>query len=218
MSGSGRVEGVLIPLFDLKKKFDINVAGVIHAGAHLGEEAVAYRQLGVDKVVWIEADPRTYKKLKYALRRFKSHEIVNAVVGEEEGKQVTFHVANNGESSSILELDRHKTEHPEVEYVDKFSASTTTLDRIAEDLDAWDCNFLNLDLQGAELLALRGATQLLDSVDYVYTEVNIKSLYKDCARMKQIDIFLNQYDITRVVTKLTRHGWGDAFYMRKALT
>ena len=215
MSRSGRVESVLIPLMDLKKKYDIEVTGIIHAGAHLGEEAPAYRQLGVKKVVWIEADPKTYKQLRYMLREFPSHQTVNAVVSDRAGQEVKFNVANNGESSSILELGTHKTEHPEVRYVDEFQATTTTLDQIAEDTDAWDCNMLNLDLQGAELLALRGAEDLLgEHIEYVYSEVNAKLLYKGCPRIRELDRFLVNYDLVRVETEMTVHGWGDAFYIK----
>ena len=209
------MESVLIPLNKLYLKYGMKVTGVIHAGAHLGEEAPMYRQCGINRVIWIEADPKTYKRLQYMLREFKSHKTVNAVVSEREGEELTFHVANNGESSSILELGTHETEHPDVKYVDGFTATTTTLDRIAEDTDAWDCNMLNLDLQGAELMALRGAEDLLNEhIDYIYTEVNAKLLYKGCARMREIDQYLARYGLVRVETEMTVHGWGDAFYTK----
>lgn len=207
---------MLIPLSQLFREHKMKVTGVIHAGAHLGEEALAYRKCGINRVVWIEADPRTYRRLEHQVKRFSEHRTVNAVVSDRAGLEVTFNVANNGESSSILELDRHKTEHPEVKYISKFQAVTTTLDQIAEDTDAWDFNMLNLDLQGAELLALQGAEDLLNEhIKYVYTEVNVKSLYKGCARMTEIDEFLSRYGFERTNTEMTQHGWGDAFYVRR---
>ena len=215
VSSAGGMGGVLISLAELDERFDLQVTGIIHAGAHLGEEATAYRKLGVEKVLWIEADPRTYKRLCHAIKRYPLHVAVNAVVSDDEGQEVVFHVANNGESSSLLDLGTHAKEHPEVHYVDKFFATTTTLDQIAYENDWWESNFLNLDLQGAELMALRGAEELLNAhIDYVYTEVNVKQLYRGCALMKQIDQHLAPFGLFRRATSLTPHGWGDAFYLR----
>ena len=41
-------------------------------------------------------------------------------------------------------------------------------------------NFLNLDIQGAELKALKSLQDYLHKVDYIYTEVNVDYLYVDC--------------------------------------
>jgi hypothetical protein len=69
-----------------------------------------------------------------------------------------------------------------------------------------------MDLQGAELLALRGATETLRSVRFVYTEVNVDELYAGCAQLDEIDEQLVGF--VRMETALTPHGWGDAFYVR----
>ena len=50
-----------------------------------------------------------------------------------------------------------------------------------------DYNFLNLDIQGAELLALRGIEDNLKFIDYIYTEVNTGEVYKNCAKVYEID-------------------------------
>lgn len=78
-------------------------------------------------------------------------------------------------------------------------------------------NFLNLDLQGAELMALRGLGERLSDVDYIYTEVNKKDVYQGCAKVEELDRFLTEF--TRVETLWCEdggvdHGWGDAFYIR----
>lgn len=206
---------MLITLNELDDQFDLEVTGVVHAGAHLGEEALAYSKFGIGKVMWIEADPRTFKKMRHNLKRFPNHIFVNAVVGSEEGQKMVFHVANNGESSSLLDLGTHAKEHPDVWYIDKFFATTTTLDQICYEHDYWEANFLNLDLQGAELMALQGASQLLSNhIDYVYAEVNTRQLYRGCPLIKDIDKFLANYGLFRRATKMTSHHWGDAFYLR----
>jgi len=102
-----------------------------------------------------------------------------------------------------------------VEFTDKISLTSTTIDDLWKSNRIESANFLNLDIQGAELLALRGAQQYLDGVEYIYTEINMKPLYKDCALVGDMDKFLAGRGFSRLDTRLTRHGWGDAFYAKE---
>ena len=77
-----------------------------------------------------------------------------------------------------------------------------------------DYNFLNFDIQGAELKALKGMEPYLSKVDYLYTEVNSDYVYKGCALIDEIDDFLSKHNFKRVLTKITQHGWGDALYLK----
>ena len=80
-------------------------------------------------------------------------------------------------------------------------------------MDASRYSFWNFDIQGAELLALKGATKSIQHVKALYIEVNEKELYKNCALIDEIDAFLATYHFTRVATRMTDHGWGDALYI-----
>lgn len=75
-------------------------------------------------------------------------------------------------------------------------------------------NFWNFDIQGAELLALKGADKYIKNVDAIYLEVNEKELYKNCGLIHEIDAFLSNYGFTREITFMTPHGWGDALYVK----
>jgi hypothetical protein len=74
--------------------------------------------------------------------------------------------------------------------------------------------FLNIDLQGAELLALKGMGDLLHQFSHLYIEVNEKELYKGCPRVWEIDSFLAGWGFHGVETKMTGFGWGDKYYQR----
>ena len=64
------------------------------------------------------------------------------------------------------------------------------------------------------MIKLKQSRFLLKCVHYIYTEVNIKHLYKDCALISEIDDFLEQYNFFRRETVMTQNGWGDALYVR----
>ena len=61
---------------------------------------------------------------------------------------------------------------------------------------------------------MRGASKLLNSIKYVYTEVNTENVYGNCALIDEIDSYLAQYGFKRVITKVLNQGWGDAFYTK----
>lgn len=76
-------------------------------------------------------------------------------------------------------------------------------------------NFWNFDIQGAELMmALKGSKNSIRFASAIYLEVNEKELYIGCALMKDIDEFLLGFHFKRVYTHMTKHGWGDALYMK----
>ena len=209
---------MLIDLHTLNRKYALyggKVNGVLHVGAHTGEEGVVYDELGYRPVYWVEADEDTIPKLWDEVHEFEGHEIINAVVADQVGKTVTFNVANNEQSSSILELGTHETEHPEVHYTGSRELEATTIDQLLADDMITQTNFLNLDIQGAELLALKGAKQFLKGVDFIYSEVNVKELYKGGALLPPLDGFLDRRGCDRRETEMTPHGWGYGFWCRR---
>lgn len=208
---------MLIKFKDIVKKYDINPKGILHIGAHHAEEAVSYLNSGVENVIWVEADSETFKKLNNVISKYPLHKSYCFAASNIDGDEVGFHVASNGESSSMLEMETHLVEHPQIKIIDKKKVKTKRVDTFLKEnsINIESYNFLNLDIQGAELLALKGVGDLLNKVSYIYTEVNESELYKNCAKINEIDEYLFDYKFKRVETKMTKHGWGDAFYIKK---
>jgi hypothetical protein len=116
----------------------------------------------------------------------------------------------------VLEFGTHSKEHPEVVYVDTLRQKSITIDTFFKrnGLSAAKCNFWNFDIQGAELMALHGATDSIRYADALYLEVNEKELYKGCGLIGDIDIFVAKHGFKRVLTNMTSFGWGDALYVK----
>ena len=203
---------MLINWQDISNYISFHISGILHVGGHLAEELELYQSLGIDNVMWIEADEGRCVQMKSIVP--EAHIVACAVVGDETGKIVTFNEANNGQSSSIFDLGTHANEHPEVHYLGSYRAEMQRIDDLCDLYDFEDFNFVNLDIQGAELLALKGMGGLLDSVDAIYSEVNQKSLYQGCCLIDELDDYLSDFE--RVITELTPFGWGDALYVRKS--
>lgn len=155
--------------------------------------------------------------LSEKVEKMNKENMYQIVVDEEDDKEVIFNITNNYQSSSILELDEHKKEHPWCFVIEKRKLKTKRVDTFFNEHNIpYDyANFVCLDLQGNELSALKSMGDILNNINYIFTEVNIKHLYKDCCLIGELDEFLS--DFKRVETKMTSHGWGDAFYVRKTL-
>lgn len=208
---------MLIPFAELLQKHRIEPTGVLHVGASTGQEAESYMMYGVQKMIFIEAIPSVYEDLLKNISRFPLAIAINACIGEIDGEWRQFHVSSNGgESSSLLEFDLHAKMHPDVKFLYDIDVETTRLDTLVRDhnINLVEYDFLNIDLQGAELMALRSMAELLWQVKYVYIEVNTDYLYKNCPLIGDIDAHLQKFNFTRVDLKMTGAHWGDAFYTR----
>ncbi len=210
---------MLIPFHELFKRHRVRSKGALHLGANLGQEAKTYRSLGIDRVSWVEALPEVYVQLCRAIYNFPGSIALHACVGDEDGKIVTFNEASNeGQSSSLLQFGTHSKEHPDTVFIAKHKMTMQRVDTLFKERGLGDWlpkgSFLNIDLQGAELMALEGMGSVLDLFDYAYIEVNQAELYAGCPQVDDIDRFMAAKGFKGLESKITKHGWGDKLYGR----
>jgi FkbM family methyltransferase len=206
---------MLIPFNHLYQQFNLNISGIFHIGAHECEELNAYTQFNINplQIYWVEAQQNKVDQMK-------SKEIPNiyqAIIDDVDDKEINFNISNNGQSSSILEFGTHLIHHPHVHYTEQIKGKTKRLDTLIEEnnIPIEHLNFMNLDIQGVELRALKSMEKHLHHIDYIYTEVNSDYVYKDCNLVGEIDEYLSQFGFTRVATEMAGNaGWGDAFYIK----
>ncbi len=111
------------------------------------------------------------------------------------------------------------------------SIETTTLDQYCESENIKNIDFLQIDVQGADLDVLKGAASILSrSVLGVQIEVEFSPLYSEQPLFRDIDYYLDKYDFSLFDLLLTRQTrarspirsqlregqllWGDAIYLR----
>lgn len=203
-------------LIDFRKLFPrhgLKFSGVLHVGANVGEEFAVYNELGIQKQIWIEANPEIFDRLVTNISSNPLATAYNYCVGDE-NKDTVLHVSNNGsQSSSVLEFGTHAQVHPDVHFVKDIPMKMHRIDSLSLDLSGVD--FLNMDLQGMELAALRGMDGLLRGFKAAYLEVNRAELYKGCALIDSLDLFMTANRFRRVETLWAGNtNWGDALYVR----
>lgn len=189
----------------------MDIKGIIHIGAHYAEEHKDYIKEGVRKVAYIEASQSSFFKL-CRINLEGEVELHNVALADYEGvTEMYTETDNQGQSSSLLKPGTHTKHYPSIVFNKRETVLVTTLDKLK--LSGY--NMLNMDVQGAELMVLRGSTKTLENIDYIYTEINTEQVYEGCAQLSDIDTFLGDLGFERVEIVMTGQGWGDAFYTRK---
>lgn len=202
---------MLIPLRTLIKKYHLSITGVLHVGAHWAEEHGDYTEAGIEHIAYIEASPLTFATLKQ--KQFKpTVKLYNVACADYCGYgQMYAETDNQGQSSSLLPPGTHTKHYPGIKFNHREDVKVVTLDS----LRLTRYNFMNVDVQGAELLVFKGGQKTLQYVDYIYTEVNTEGVYQGAPHVHELDSFLK--DFQRVETFMTGQGWGDALYIKKTL-
>jgi FkbM family methyltransferase len=206
---------MLIKFSEIVNKYGLP-KGIIHIGAHLMEEREDYISQGLNNTIWIEANPKVYLNIEFVNNEPNNERVFNYAISDEDNKLYEFNITNNGQSSSILKLDKHKIHHPQIHVSDVINVNSKRMETLLleNNINIDNYDFLNIDIQGAELLALKGFGNLLNNIKYIYTEINTNTLYKDCALVSEIDEYLSKYGFKRVETSMTEFEWGDALYIK----
>ncbi|MDH3281059.1 MAG: FkbM family methyltransferase, partial [Gammaproteobacteria bacterium] len=203
----------------LCEQYGITVNRVVHVGAHEGKELSTYDAIGAKSVVFVEANPAVFERLVSHTKH--RHDVTNIqrAVADRRGT-VTLHIASFDQSSSILPMHVHQSIYPNIVPAGTMEVQATPLDVLLEEcgIPYEDLSLLCVDVQGVEHLVLRGARRVLDCVQGVQVEVNFAELYRDGARIEDIESLLGAAGFHRVALVSGYHPtWGDAFYVRESL-
>lgn len=197
---------------ELRAGWGVEPTEILHVGAHKAEELDRYIGIGCRHVYWVEAQTQLAEALKERLDLTRNT-VFEAAVWNEDDVALTFNIANNSESSSLLEFGTHGKSYPKVLFEKHIKVITQKLDSILPDNSKID--FINLDIQGAELNALKGYSAGIQGVKWIYMEVNSRPVYEGCPVLEEIDEYLKGFGFDRKTVRWwKRDGWGDALYIR----
>ena len=203
---------MLLDLTKISKKYGLNIKGVLHIGAHYGQENEVYEELQIENRIFFEPLSNNFRKLSENVD--PKFTLINKALGDFNGEvEMYVEKENSGQSSSVLKPSLHLVQYPHITFQDKERVEIARLDDIEFDRESF--NFINIDVQGYELEVFKGASETLKSVDYIMTELNIEELYEGCARHTDIDLFLAGYGFKLVETDWAGFTWGDGFFIKE---
>ena len=203
----------------------IKINGVIHVGAHRGEEIFEYESLGSKCVIWIEPNPDVFLEMQVSLTNAKSHieskafeyaasnvdhQIVdfNIYYGPDAG-----YLRGNKGCSSLLKANGRFIEW----YKKTIKVETITVDTllVENNMSYNSFDLLNMDVQGAELLVLQGSEKLLENVKYVTTEATWDNPdYVDNVMYDELKLYLESKGFVEKQIINHSENWGDVLFVK----
>ncbi len=125
------------------------------------------------------------RTLKAAMEKFKDIHLHPLLIGDQDANTVFYRTEKADDSSMLRPLSKkiNKTIEMPMVRLDTWSDSNNT-----------DFDLIKLDIQGAELRALKGMTELLKKARFIYTEISFQPMYKGQPSFYEIGHFLKKHD------------------------
>ena len=199
------------PSASLGMQIGDGVLGVIHVGAHLGQEAPGYFLSVGDNVIHIECNAQLVPRLRENVGCF-GHQVVQACVwsGNEERM---FHVASNDAESSTLvgNFSQETLSGATVSINDSWAVKTESWAAIIArhpEIAKSVYNMLVLDTQGAEYDILLGIVETLGLGQFskIQVECSNKEFHRGQKLQPDIEALLQSHGFVNVRKQYPIHG------------
>lgn len=212
--------------FNNKGILSKNINKVLHIGADRGGELSQYKDIGVNEVVWIEANPEVYNELLENLKIMNVSEVkslpFNQLISDKDDVKLDFnlyygwdagHLVGNKGMSSLLKA-KNSWWGSEC-YKGTIQLNSLTVDTFLERNDlGYNFDMLNIDTQGAELMVLKGASKVLENVRTINCEVTFfNPHYHNNPKFDEVNFLLQEFGFKHIDTELClEKNWGDAIF------
>ena len=183
-------------------------------GAHRGTEAAVYDWFN-KKTIWIEADPKIFLDLQINISEYINQKAYNFLLYNKDDELLNFNISSNDSaSSSIFQLGKKSLE-TKIKTVETIKIKTKTFDKFVEEnnIDIEEYNLWIVDIQGAELLAMKGAEKSLKKCKSILIEVSKEEYYIGGAEWEELKKFLNSYNFYQTSEPITSHE--DILFLKK---
>jgi FkbM family methyltransferase len=194
------------------KKFNVDIDGILHIGAHECQELETYKQyVNTEDILWIEAYPPTFEKSVGN----PDINIINELVSDEDNIEKRFNIYNNTKLNSLCELVDVNEIKKGFKKVSTHNMKTKTLKTIYSDynIKPTKYNFLSIDTQGTELSVLTGMGNVIDNFNFIFIEVFELEIYSNNDLFTDIDNYLYSFGFKKMYLRLI-NGFGNAFYIK----
>jgi FkbM family methyltransferase len=180
----------------------IKVQTIFDIGAHVGQTVAEYSRLFPESTIYcFEPFPESFEELR---RRFEGNSLIKPIhfaVSDKAVQARKFYVNQDSATNSLLPTVEDKEYRLPLNIyknVAIIEVPVTTIDDFCKRESINEIQILKMDIQGGELMALKGATEKLnqEAVLLIYTEVEFVPLYKGQVLFYDICDFLSGYGYT----------------------
>ncbi|MDB5228746.1 MAG: hypothetical protein JWN78_2939 [Bacteroidota bacterium] len=202
---------------------------IFDIGACEGESSVRYARLFPNASIYtFEPLPDNFAWVQKNIETYQAKNIIpfQLCLSDKEGV-MTFYVSSGNpeskgeedwnygnKSSSLLPPAKTKDVHPWLKFDNSITVQTATLKSFCSVKNIAAVDFIHMDVQGAELMVLKGAEDFIDKINMIWLEVESVELYKDQPLKKDIEKFLSGRGFIKLEDTVYTEA-GDQFWARK---
>ena len=202
----------------------LKVKTIFDVGANIGQITQRYVELFPSaSIKSFEPFGSVYRELCGRVAHMENVQPFELAIADNSGPR-EFYVNRAHVNNSMLAPSKIATEYLDeevIENIDKIVVAAMSLDDFCDTHDIQKIDILKMDIQGGELLALKGAERLLSSscIDLIYTEVEFVELYEGQPEIYDLTKYLADYGFVLYglydlhAGKNGRLFWGDAIFV-----
>ncbi|MCA6364011.1 MAG: FkbM family methyltransferase [Bacteroidetes bacterium] len=147
-------------------------------------------EVNIASAVLIEPQPALVNELRQKYGNDSSIKIFDTVLSDTR-REVEFYRQAESATSSMLRIDEKMLGgHLDTSVAEVTTHTAVPLDELLAN-DTRQIDFLKMDVQGAELLVLKGAQHVLKRTSFLWIEVSFKPLYKGSATFDEVYRYMN---------------------------
>ena len=163
------------------------------------------------KLYAFEPVPSNIKKIEANIAKYKKSSItlIKEALSDQQG-EATFFVSSGhpdklpksdswdygNKSSSLLSPQLEKNSW--LKFDQEITVKTNTLKLACEKLNIDSIDLIHMDVQGAELLVLKGADDLINRISVIWLEVEKKELYKGQPLQPDVESFMDRNNFIKL--------------------
>jgi FkbM family methyltransferase len=198
-----------------------DIRTVVEIGARDGRETREFaRRLPQARIYTFECNPQTLPQCRSTVSALRNSELIEKAVADRDGPltffpidpertETTWEDGNPGASSLL----RASGKYPVETYAQReITVEGTTLKSFLAERKLPSVDLLWMDIQGAELMALKGLGDRIGDVKLIHTEVEFLEIYSGQPLFREIKRFLNAAGFRLVAFTAMDVFSGDAVF------
>ena len=197
-------------------RFLPNDPTIIEAGAANGEDTARSAAFWPGcRIFAFEPVPQLFEQLLAAVAPHPNVRAVPMGLFNRCG-EARMHLSNNGfGSSSILKPTGHLAFHPHVAFDEEITITVTTLDDFAAEQGITAVDLLWLDMQGAELTALKAGERILADACAIHIEVSLRPTYESAPLYPEVRAWLGSRGFSVAKEALPYPDMGNVLFVNQ---
>ena len=209
-----------------RKLLKNNIGTILEIGARDCVETLVFNKNFPDsRIFTFECNPSTLPKCRNNVSNVSNIELIESAVSDKDGR-ITFNqidssktiTGRNDGNPGASSLFKASGKYPVEAYVQKeIRVPSIRLDTFFTDKGIDEVDILWMDIQGAELMALKSAGEHIKKIKIIHLELEFFEIYKDQPLFKEVHAFLKQNGFCLLKFTTVGKYAGDAIYVNKDL-